>query len=428
MAPPGFTREDLGQPPTLVEAYRSTVPRAPHRAPIRTPHTLTEITGPAGPWDRFGGPPIPDLSVHDGGAAQGQRIIVSGRVVDEDRRPVAATVVEIWQANAAGRYRHEKDQWDAPLDPHFGGHGRVVTDEEGRYRFVTIRPGAYPWQNHHNAWRPAHIHLSLFGPAFATRLVTQMYFPGDDLIDLDPIASAVAKPYRGRLVSRFDLQTTEPAWALGYAFDIVLRGREATPMEAPTSSEAAVPDRLGQTPSQTIGPFFHGALPWAGSEELAGSGAGRIVEVAGRVVDGAGAPVTDGLLEIWQANAAGLYACAADDRRPDQPNDDFIGFGRHATDADGQFRFRTVFPGRAPGPGGRPQAPHIAVSVFGRGLLKRLATRIYFEDGEGNDADEVLALVPAERRQTLIARRAGGDSYRFDIVLQGDDETVFFDV
>jgi protocatechuate 3,4-dioxygenase beta subunit len=152
-------------------------------------------------------------------------------VVDEHRRPVPETVIEIWQANAAGRYSHPVDTWDAPLDANFTGAGRVVTDREGRYRYVTIRPGAYPWGNHHNAWRPAHIHLSLLGPAFATRLITQMYFPDDPLIEIDPIANAVPMPYRQRMVGRLDLSITQPYWALGYTFDIVLKGRRATPFE-----------------------------------------------------------------------------------------------------------------------------------------------------------------------------------------------------
>jgi protocatechuate 3,4-dioxygenase beta subunit len=175
------------------------------------------------------GPAMDDLTAHYGGAPIGQRIVVSGRVLDEDRRPVPDTVIEIWQANAAGRYVHSKDQWDAPLDPHFTGAGRVITDADGRYRFVTIRPGAYPWGNHRNAWRPAHIHLSLLGPAFATRLVTQMYFPDDPLIEIDPIANAVPMPYRQRMVGRFDIATTQPNWALGYLFDLVLKGADETP-------------------------------------------------------------------------------------------------------------------------------------------------------------------------------------------------------
>jgi protocatechuate 3,4-dioxygenase beta subunit len=170
--------------------------------------------------------------VTDGRHALGQRIIVAGRVTDEDGRPIGTTMIEIWQANAAGRYQHHGDQHDAPLDPNFRGAGRVFTDADGYYRFVTIKPGAYPWPNHHNAWRPNHIHFSLSGPALATRLVTQMYFPGDPLLPLDPIFNAVPDATaRDRLVARFDTGTGVPDWALGYRFDLVLRGRGATPWE-----------------------------------------------------------------------------------------------------------------------------------------------------------------------------------------------------
>ena len=153
-------------------------------------------------------------------------------MLDGDGRPVRNALVEIWQCNAAGRYIHQVDQHPAPLDPNFTGAGRTLTDDEGRYRFVTVKPGAYPWGNHENAWRPAHIHFSLFGTAFATRLVTQMYFPGDPLFEYDPIFQSVRDPHaRERMVARFDLPTTEPEWALGYQWDIVLRGRDATPTE-----------------------------------------------------------------------------------------------------------------------------------------------------------------------------------------------------
>jgi protocatechuate 3,4-dioxygenase beta subunit len=226
-----YTREDPGQPPSLAAAYGSTVARSPRQPLVRIPQTLTETTGPAN-WGRLMGGSMADLTRQHSGEAHGQRIVVSGSVLDEGHRPVAGAVIEIWQANAAGRYIHKKDQWDAPLDPNFTGVGRLITDAEGRYRFVTVHPGAYPWGNHHNAWRPSHIHLSLLGPAFATRLITQMYFPGDPLIPLDPIVAAVPEPYRQRMVSRFDLASTEPNWALGYLFDIVLRGPAATPMEA----------------------------------------------------------------------------------------------------------------------------------------------------------------------------------------------------
>jgi protocatechuate 3,4-dioxygenase beta subunit len=212
-------------------AYRATALRHPTRPLIIIPQTLTELTGPV-----FGREPIGELD-HDltrqhPGSPAGQRIVVEGRVLDEGGHPVPDTLIEIWQANAAGRYAHHVDQWDAPLDANFTGAGRTLTGADGGYRFVTIRPGAYPWRNHQNAWRPAHIHFSLFGHAFLTRLVTQMYFPGDPLLALDPIFNAVPNPrVRERLVSRFDLSLTEPAFALGYRFDIVLRGGGQTPAE-----------------------------------------------------------------------------------------------------------------------------------------------------------------------------------------------------
>lgn len=226
----GYNRE-ADQPPTVFPPYRSTTKRGALLPPIAMPHTLTEVTGPAGVWEQLMGPARMDLTKQHKGEPLGQRIVVSGRVMDEDRRPVPNTVVEVWQCNSAGRYIHQGDQWDAPHDPNFTGAGHVVTDEQGRYEFVSIRPGAYPWGNHRNAWRPSHIHFSLLGPAFATRLVTQMYFPDDPLIEIDPIANASPPHIRNRMVSRFDINATRPNWALGYLFDIVLRGREATPME-----------------------------------------------------------------------------------------------------------------------------------------------------------------------------------------------------
>ncbi len=219
------------QPPYLYGPYRATVLRAPRRPLILLPHTLSEITGPV-----YGHSEVTatdsDLTRQHSGEPLGERIIVTGRVLDDDGRPVPHTLIEIWQTNAAGRYRHQHDGHPAPLDPNFTGAGRALTDENGNYRFVTIKPGAYPWRNHDNAWRPAHIHFSLFGPAFATRLVTQMYFPGDPLFRYDPIFQSIPdERARQRLIAQFDLATTKPEWALGYQFNIVLRGREATPFE-----------------------------------------------------------------------------------------------------------------------------------------------------------------------------------------------------
>ncbi|HZR91327.1 MAG TPA: protocatechuate 3,4-dioxygenase subunit beta [Gaiellaceae bacterium] len=218
-------------PPYDYPDYVGTRLRHPTRPLVTLPETLTELTGPVYGHESVGELDH-DLTRQAPGEPLGERIIVSGRVLDEAGRPVRDTLVEIWQANAAGRYAHEVDRHPAPLDPNFHGAGRCVTDREGRYRFVTVKPGSYPWRNHPNAWRPAHIHFSLFGRAFSSRLVTQMYFPGDPLLAFDPIFQSVRDPKaRERLVSRFDLDLTEPEWALGFAWDIVLRGPASTPME-----------------------------------------------------------------------------------------------------------------------------------------------------------------------------------------------------
>ena len=218
-------------PPYLYPPYRSTLLRAPTRPLVLLPHRLSERTGPV-----FGDGEIGrldhDLTRQHGGEPLGERIIVTGRVLDTDGRPVRNALVEVWQTNAAGRYAHHRDQHPAPLDPNFTGAGRCLTDADGRYRFVTVKPGAYPWKNHPNAWRPAHIHFSVFGTAFTQRLVTQMYFPGDPLMAHDPILQSIPSPEaRDRLVAAFDLDITQPEWALGYRWDLVLRGPAATPME-----------------------------------------------------------------------------------------------------------------------------------------------------------------------------------------------------
>ena len=227
-----FRRHAQGtQPDYLFPEYRATRLRAPSQALIYLPHTLSEVTGPAFGYSSVH-PNDRDLTLQHSGEPVGERIIVRGRVVDGDGHAVSNSLIEIWQANAAGRYAHTKDDHPAPLDPNFTGTGRTLTDNDGFYSFVTIKPGAYPWRNHDNAWRPAHIHFSLFGPAFVTRLITQMYFPGDPLFAYDPILQSIPdERARQRLVSKFDLETTKPEWALGYRFDIVLRGRESTPFE-----------------------------------------------------------------------------------------------------------------------------------------------------------------------------------------------------
>jgi len=228
----GFRRPFAGtQPDYLFPPYASTVKRAPTKPLVMLPQTQTEMTGPV-----FGHgdvqPGDADLTKQHAGEPIGERIILTGRVLDENARPVRNTLVEIWQANSAGRYPHRVDQHDAPTDPNFTGAGRCLTDDMGVYRFTTIKPGEYPWRNHYNAWRPAHIHFSLFGQAFLTRLVTQMYFPGDPLLPFDPMFNCVPdERARNRLISTLDWETTIPEIALGFRFDIVLRGADETPME-----------------------------------------------------------------------------------------------------------------------------------------------------------------------------------------------------
>jgi len=221
-------------PPYLYQAYQSTIHRAPTMSLVDVPLTLSELTGP-GPAISAVTPEDADLTHNagTGGEAIGQRIIVRGRVLDEYGAPVRHTLVEVWQCNAAGRYIHRHDQWPGPLDPNFLGIGRCMTDADGAYRFLTIRPGAYPWKNHPNAWRPAHIHFSLFGPTWTSRLVTQMYFQDDPLFFQDPIFNSVpTEDARRRLIARYNHEVTEPEWALGWRWDIVLGGAAATPFEA----------------------------------------------------------------------------------------------------------------------------------------------------------------------------------------------------
>jgi protocatechuate 3,4-dioxygenase beta subunit len=220
----------LSDPPFLHPAYGSTVLRAPLRPPLRLPYGRTELSGPAAASLLAGRGPADiaaDLTRQHAGAPLGERVVIGGTVRDADGRPLPGVLVEIWQANAAGRYAHDLDQHDAPLDANFSGAGWCLTDGDGSYRFVTVKPGAYPWRNHDNAWRPAHVHFSIVGPAFSQRLVTQMYFPGDPLLELDPIFRAIpGATARDSLIARFDLARTVSGWALGYAFDVTLAGRQ----------------------------------------------------------------------------------------------------------------------------------------------------------------------------------------------------------
>jgi len=229
---PRYQPADGVHPPLDFDGYLSTELRHPQADLVLLPQSLTEVTGPLLGDGRVTTSDA-DLTQANGGWAQGQRIVVHGRVLDSDGRPVRDALVEVWQANAGGKYRHEVDTFPAPLDPHFNGVGRVVTDSLGRWSFTTIKPGAYPWVNHFNAWRPAHIHFSVFGRAFTQRLITQMYFPGDPLFFQDPIYTSIPdEKARQRLISSFDYDATIPDWALAFRWDIVLRGHDAVPFES----------------------------------------------------------------------------------------------------------------------------------------------------------------------------------------------------
>jgi protocatechuate 3,4-dioxygenase beta subunit len=217
-------------PELIYPPYKSTMKRGPAQPLLRidAPRPVSDNVRPA---PRILLPHDMDLTAHGDSEPLGEKIVVTGRVLDEDGKPVRDSLLEVWQCNAAGRYRHKRDQHNAPLDPNFNGWGKMLTDEDGRYRFVTIKPGPYPWGNHDKAWRPAHIHFSMFGNVYAQRLVTQMYFPSDPLFDFDPIFQSIPDlAARQRLISRFSMEQTVGSEMLGYEFDIVLRGRDATPM------------------------------------------------------------------------------------------------------------------------------------------------------------------------------------------------------
>ena len=402
-------------------------PRCGRRQPlVLLPQRLTEITGPLLGEGRVA-PADADLTTQHAGEPLGERIIVTGRVLDSDGRPVPDTLIEIWQANAAGRYRHSVDTTRPRWTRTSPGSAAAMTDSEGRYRFVTIKPGAYPWRNHPNAWRPAHIHFSLFGRAFTQRLVTQMYFPGDPLFPLDPIFNSIPDPKaRQRLISRFDMNLTEPDWALGYEWDIVLRGSGATVFEQqggdrcradPLADRGPVPgDRAAVAGRPVRGARGHARARsrspggcWTARERHPGR-ADR--DVAGRTRTAGSRTRTTRAARRRAATRASAASAAARPRRT------------------ARYRIVTLQPGPLPSPDGGIEAPHLDVSVFARGLLDRVVTRIYFPDEPTANADDpVLCAIPEpSRRATLIAVPEPEGQLRFDIRLQGERETVFFDV
>jgi len=386
-------------PPYLYTDYQISKLRAPLRPVVTVPDELLRRT----PGPNFSRIPYrddeTDLNHQHAGQPIGQRIILFGRVLDSAGRPVPRTLIETWQVNGAGRYADPTDAGFLPLDPNFTGAGRCITGEDGSFEFLTLRPAAYPGQRG-GLYRPSHIHVSVFGPYLASRLITQCYFADDPLLKRDPIFQSVqnANGLR-RMTAEFVGERTElngEDSALAYHWDIVLRG--GTPSSPTTARE----DAETTSPSQTIGPLYGFSLMWPGSEQAADPGQPGTVRIRGRVFDGAGAVVAypELMLELWAGDQ----------------------FARTRTDPDGAFSAVLAKP---PAPAG--QAPHLNVALFSRGLLKQAQTRLYFPDeAAANAADPVLTAVPADRRPTLIARQDGGDLV-FDIHLQGDQETVFFD-
>lgn len=386
-------------PPYLYTDYEITKLRAPLQPLVTLPDAL---------FRRSPGPSFSRIPYRDGdadvnhqhpGQPIGQRIILFGKLLDSAGQPVPHTLIEIWQVNGAGRYADPVDPAFFPLDPNFTGRGRCVTGEDGSFEFFTLRPAAYPGERG-GLYRPSHIHVSVFGPYLASRLITQCYFADDPLLQRDPIFQSVENgAAMRRMTAEFVGERTEPNGedsALAYRWDIILRGG--------TDSSAAMDGENAETTSasQTIGPLYGFALMWPGSELAADPAEPGSIRVRGHLYDGSGAVLAypEAMLELWTGDQ----------------------FARTRTDADGGFTAVLARPGAAAG-----QAPHVNVAVFARGLLKQAQTRFYFPDeGDANAADPVLAAVPAGRRSRLIASQEDGEIV-FDVHLQGDQESVFFD-
>jgi protocatechuate 3,4-dioxygenase beta subunit len=390
-------------PGYLFPAYPLTVHRAPQQEFVDLPDEwLRNIPGPSAAR-------VPlragdnDLVHQHEGEPIGQRIILSGRVLDRDGNPVRNALLELWQTNAAGRYVDDADPGIMPIDPNFTGSGRCVTGPDGEFEFHTVRP--VPYQGLRGGrYRPAHLHVSVIGPDLSSRLITQCYFPDDPFVPTDHVTTSVPDP-RGlaRLVATFDGIKTEQNGldaSASYRWDIVLRGR------TPGGANPSGLEPLVQSPSQTVGPLYGFALMFDGCSEAAAPGDPEQVRIRGRVIDGEGNVVArpGAMLEIWEGTQ----------------------FARTRTDRDGRFAASLRKPAGRILPDGRTMAPHFNVTVFGQGLLKQVQTLLYLPSEVANAADPILNLVQESRRGTLIATPSADGGLEFDIRLQGDRETVFF--
>lgn len=428
--------DDQAQPRRAIDGYPRSQRRTPLGPFVARPVTRSERTGPTGLERKLAiGPEDMSRPVRGGPQAIGQYIAIGGRVLDEDGSAVSGAILELWQANSAGKYVHELDQNDAPIDPNFEGAARIVTDADGRFRFSTIKPGAYPVPHSTWEWRAPHIHVSIFGQSWMSRLVTQLFFPGEPLNDHDLLLNAIPSPAaRERLIVR-PLPTVVKASGnlLEFEHQFVLRGKRQTPSlidndEAPADTSAAAANL-------TTGPFFPPQFLDPGCDDLTqfdgGRATGRRILLTGRVLEeGLGATVNT-IVEIWQADANGIFRHPADPRYA-AIDRGFSGWGRAFTDTAGQYRLTTVLPGSYASDSGAPRCAHANVMILASGILRPLVTTVFFGDPAGPHDDPVVQCVDAARRARLFAARDpasdrdGLEAYRFDIVLKGDGETPFF--
>lgn len=448
---------DETQPPRAIHDY----PRSQRRTPIgpfvRRPLTRSERTGPTG-LDRKLRMGPEDMSRPVPGAPQaiGQFHSISGVVLDEDGAPVPGAILELWQANSAGKYVHEFDHNDAPRDPNFVGAARLVTDADGRFAFYTIKPGAYPVASSAWEWRAPHIHVSIFGHSWMSRLVTQLFYPGEPLNAQDVLLNSIpSEAARARLIIR-PLPTRVQASnnLLEFEHQFVLRGRTRTPtviddddtpgpslVQGGASGANGGATTTGPFASMTTGPFFPPQFLEPGCGDLTrydGARAeGTRILLTGRVLEVELAPTVNTIVEIWQADANGIFRHPKDPRFA-QVDPGFAGWGRGFTDTDGWYRLHTVLPGSYLAEDGTPRCPHINVMLLASGILRPLVTTVFFAEtpdaaAAAGASDPVLSCVDTpERRARLIAVRDperdanGVRAYRFDLVLRGETETPFF--
>lgn len=434
-APDYLPYDDSAQPPRYIDDYPRSQRRTPLRPLIMRPLTRSELTGPTGLERKLAiGPSDLSRSVSNG-TAIGQLIDIGGRVLDENDSPVSHAILEMWQANGAGRYVHELDRNDAPLDPNFYGASRLLTDAQGRYQLRTIKPGAYPVPASTWEWRAPHIHVSIFGGSWMNRVITQMFFPGEWLNGQDLLLNAIpSEAARQQLVARPLATVVKPAGnTLSFEHDFVVRGRRRTPTVIDHDEQATCTDR--PSASLTTGPFFPSRFLDPGCDDLTqfdGRRAqGTPILLTGRVLEEGSGPTVNTIVEIWQTDANGVF------RHPDDPcfgavDPGFAGWGRAFTNDDAWYRLQTVLPGSYT-ESGVPRCPHINVMLLASGILRPLVTTVFFGDPNSSSQDPILAALaghPARRRlfavRTPELDRDEIPAYRFDMLLRGEHETPFF--